>query len=351
MDYDAILAQVLMLLQREKRLSYRVLKLRFQLDDETLEALKEDLVYAKQLAVDEDGRVLVWTGGTSSALPTASAGPLPATPDVSPAQGEAAPIAPPPPDAERRQLTVMFCDLVDSTKLSSQLDPEEYRDVVRQYQRVCTDVIQRYDGRIAQLLGDGLLVYFSYPQAHEDDAQRAVRAGLGMLAAMGDLNSRLQQAKDIQLGVRLGIHTGLVVVGEMGSAGRQEQLALGETPNIAARLQGLAAPNILVISDATYRLVQGYFTCQDMGAHALRGVTEAMRLYHVLGESGATSRLEVAQPRGLTPLVGRESEVTLLQERWQQAQSGHGQVVLLTGEAGIGKSRLVQMLVVFQKWR
>ena len=152
MDYDAILAQVLMLLQREKRLSYRVLKLRFQLDDETLEALKEDLVYAKQLAVDEDGRVLVWTGGTSSAPPIASPVPLPATPDVSAAQGEAALVASPTPDAERRQLTVMFCDLVDSTKLSTQLDPEEYRDVVRAYQRVCADVITRYDGHIAQLL-------------------------------------------------------------------------------------------------------------------------------------------------------------------------------------------------------
>src|SRR5262249_31471095 len=208
----------------------------------------------------------------------------------------------------------------------------------------CTEVIRRYDGHITQLLGDGLLVYFGYPQAHEDDAQRAVHAGLGMLAAMGDLNSHLQQEKGIQLGVRLGIHTGLVVVGDMGGAGRQEQLALGETPNIASRIEGLAAANTLVISDATYRLVQGYFACQDLGVQALRGVTESMRLYHVLGESGATSRLDITQPRGLTPLVGREAEVTLLQERWQQAKSGQGQVVLLTGDAGIGKSRLVQML-------
>jgi class 3 adenylate cyclase/predicted ATPase len=311
-----------------------VLKLRLQLDDDTLEALKEDLVYAKKLAVDEDGRVLVWTGGTSSTPPTASPVPLPATPDV----------APPTPDAERRQLTVMFCDLVDSTRLASQLDPEDWRDVVSQYQRVCTDVIQRYDGHIAQLLGDGLLVYFSYPRAHEDDAQRAVRAGLGMLAALSDLNQGLQQAKGIQLGVRLGIHTGLVVVGEMGGAGRQEQLALGETPNIAARIEGLAAPNTIAISVATYRLVQGYFACQDLGAQSLRGVTEAMRIYHVLGESGATTRLEVAQPRGLTPLVGREQEIGLLEERWAQVKSGHGHVVLLSGDAGIGKSRLVQML-------
>ena len=187
-------------------------------------------------------------------------------------------------------------------------------------------------------LGDGLLVYFGYPQAHEDDAQRAVRTGLGILDAMGDLNTRLQQAKGIQLALRLGIHTGLVVVGDMGGAGRQEQLALGETPNIAARIQGLAAPNTLVISDATYRLVQGYFECQDLGAQTLRGVAEPVHVYRVLQESGARGRLDVAETRGLTPLVGRESEVTLLLERWEQVKAGQGQVVLLTGDAGIGKS-------------
>ena len=149
----------------------------------------------------------------------------------------------------------MFCDLIESTKLSSQLDPEEYRDVVRAYQRVCTDVIQRFDGHIAQLLGDGLLIYFGYPHAHEDDAQRAVRAGLGILDAMEDLKTRLKRDKGITLAIRLGIHTGLVVVGQMGGQGRQEQLALGETPNIASRIQGLAAPDTVVISDATYRLV------------------------------------------------------------------------------------------------
>src|SRR5262249_20737904 len=140
------------------------------------------------------------------------------------------------PDAERRQLTVMFCDLVDSTRLSSQLDPEEYRDVVRAYQAACTEVIRRYDGHIAQLLGDGLLVYFGYPQAHEDDAQRAVRTGLGILAALDDLQARLLQAQGRTLAVRLGIHTGLVVIGVLGDQGRHEHLALGETPNIAARI-------------------------------------------------------------------------------------------------------------------
>src|SRR5262249_13464471 len=156
---------------------------------------------------------------------------------------------------------------------------------------------------------------------HEDDAQRAVRTGLGILAAMGDLNQGLHQAKGIQLAIRIGIHTGLVVVGAMGGAGRQEQLALGETPNITARIQGLAEPNTIIISADTYRLIQGYFECQDLGSQTLRGAAEPVTVYQVLGESGATSRLDVAQPRGLTPLVGRESEVALLLERWEQAKA------------------------------
>src|SRR5262249_4767105 len=328
MDFVAVIDQVIALLRQRGRLTYRTLQRQFQLDEAALDDLKDELLYGQRLAVDEDGRVLVWTGGTPSALPTASPVPLPATPDVSRAPDEAAPGTPPRPDAERRQLTVLFCDLVDSTRLSSQLDPEEYREVVRAYQSACTEVIQRYDGHIVQLLGDGLLVYFGYPVAHEDDTQRAVRTGLGILNAMGDLNTRLQQEKGIQLAIHMGIHTGLVVVGEMGGAGRQEQLALGEVPNIASRIEGLAAPNTLVVSSATYRLIQGYFECQDLGAQALRGVTGAMRIYHVLSESGATSRLDIVQPRGLTPLVGREQEVGLLLERWEQAKAGHGQAVL-----------------------
>jgi class 3 adenylate cyclase/predicted ATPase len=250
----------------------------------------------------------------------------------------------PRPEGERRQLTVLFCDLVDSTALATQLDPEELREVVRAYQSVCAEVIQRFEGYIAQYLGDGLLVYFGYPQAHEDDGQRAVHAALGMVEAMGQLNQRLSQEGGVQLAMRIGIHTGLVVVGEMGGGGRQEQLALGETPNVAARLQGLAAPDTVLISAATQRLVQGLFTCQDLGLHTLRGVVTPMQVFHVLRESEAQSRLDVAVSRGLTPLVGREQEVRLLLERWAQVKDGHGQIVLLSGEAGIGKSRLVEVV-------
>jgi class 3 adenylate cyclase len=180
------------------------------------------------------------------------------------------PIAPHPPEAERRQLTVLFCDLVDSTALASQLDPEEWREVVRAYQHTCAAVIQRYDGHIAQYLGDGLLVYFGYPWAHEDDAQRAVRTGLGVVEAMAQLNARLTQERGVSLAVRLGCHTGLVVVGDVGGGARQEQLALGETPNLAARLQGIAAPKTLVISAATLPLLGGFFACQSLGTHLLK---------------------------------------------------------------------------------
>jgi predicted ATPase/class 3 adenylate cyclase len=348
MEYDEVLAQILELLQRERRLSYRMLKRRFALDDDFLEDVKEDLIYAKQLAVDEDNRVLVWRGN-AGVVPAPSPSVPQATPQPGPPESALAPVDAPsgvsgPSDAERRQLTVLFCDLVDSTRLASQLDPEDYRAVVRTYQQACAAVIQPFEGHIAQYLGDGLLVYFGYPQAHEDDAQRAVRTGLGILNAMQALHMRLGPNKGVRVAVRLGIHTGLVVVGAMGGGDRQEQLALGDTPNIAARLQGLAAPDTLVISTATYRLVQGYFVCQDLGMHTVKGVDQPIVAYQVLQESTVQSRLDVAAARGLTPMVGRETEVTLLRERWAQARDGLGQVVLLSGEAGIGKSRLVEVL-------
>jgi TOMM system kinase/cyclase fusion protein len=348
MDFYDVLERVLELLQRHKRVTYRALQRQFDLDAAYLEDLKAEIIEARQLAVDEEGKVLVWTGPTDapavSALPLPQAVPQPAAPQASPPH-DVAPLAQcGASEAQRRQLTVLFCDLVDSTPLARQLDPEDYCEVIRAYQTACADVIQRFDGYIAQYLGDGLLVYFGYPQAHEDDAQRAGRAGLEILDAIAPLKARLAADKGLQLAVRLGIHTGLVVVGAMGTRGRQESLAVGDTPNIAARLQGLAAPDTVVISDATWRLVQGYFACNDLGSQPLKGVETPVQAYRILGTSEAQSRLDVVSPRGLTPLVGRETEVTLLRERWAQARDGLGQVVLLSGEAGIGKSRLVMAL-------
>ena len=348
MDFYDVLDRVLEILQQHKRVTYRALQRQFDLDEAYLEDLKAEIIEARQLAIDEGGRVLVWNGASDTApasiFPLPQITPQPSTPEDSPSHDAPSPISDGASEAERRQLTVLFCDLVDSTTLARQLDPEDYREVVRAYQATCADVIQRFDGYIAQYLGDGLLVYFGYPQAHEDDAQRAVRAGLEMLDALAQLQARPVADQGIRLAVRLGIHTGLVVVGAMGTGGRQEALALGDTPNVAARLQGLAASDTVVVSDATWRLVQGYFAGYDLGLQTLKGVETPVQVYRVLGTSGAQSRLDVVSPRGLTPLVGREAEVALLRERWAQARDGLGQVVLLSGEAGIGKSRLVQVL-------
>jgi predicted ATPase/class 3 adenylate cyclase len=349
MTFEEILDQALAMLQRRGRVTYRTLQRQFNLDDAALEDLKDALLYAHPDVADDPGHGLRWRGETTSTPPPISSAPQPAprlaAQDLHVTQAESSSSAPHTTDAERRQLTVLFCDLVDSTVLASQLDPEEWREVVRAYQDTCAKVIARFEGHIAQYLGDGLLVYFGYPLAHEDDAQRAVRAGLGIVEAMVQLNTRLGHERGVQLAVRLGCHTGLVVVGEVGGGARQEQLALGETPNIAARLQGIAAPNTLVISAATLRLLGGFFACQSLGTPLLKGLARPLEVYQVLYESTARSRLEVAGRAGLTPLVGREQEAGLLRERWEQVKDGIGQVVLLSGEAGIGKSRLVQELM------
>jgi len=248
---------------------------------------------------------------------------------------------PAPADAERRQLTVMFCDLVGSTDLSQRLDAEDFRSVVRAYQESASQAIQRYAGHIAQYLGDGLLVYFGYPHAHENDAERAVRAGLEILTALGRLNDTLESTHGVRLAARVGIHTGPVVIGTMGVGATSEVLALGDTTNIAARLEAVAAPDSMVISGATLRLVGGMFLTQDLGTPPLKGIAKAIRAYAVLRATGVRSRLDV-DPRTLTPLVGRDQELGQLIDRWKRAGARAGQAVLIAGEPGIGKSRLLQ---------
>jgi class 3 adenylate cyclase len=346
--FAEIRAQVLTLLEEEGRVAYRVLKRQFALDDEYIEDLKADLIDAKRVAVDEDGKVLVWTGNPLSPTAPSASPPLPTVPS----QSEQPPLsARSTPEAERRQLTVMFCDLVGSTALSAQLDPEDYRAVVQQYQQACTEVIQRHDGYLAQYLGDGLLVYFGYPAAHEDDARRAVRTGLEIVAALEDKTpaplvgaplGRSLPPRTRGLQVRIGIHTGLVVVGEIGTHDKGELLALGETPNLAARIQGLADPATVLISAATQRLTDGQFECQPFGSHLLKGIDTPIAVYCVQSERQSSSPL--ARRSTLTPLVGREEELALLQRRWEQVKDREGQVVLLSGEPGIGKSRLVREL-------
>ena len=249
-----------------------------------------------------------------------------------------APTSPTPIDAERRQLTVMFCDLVGSTALSTRLDPEDLRGLIGTYHRAVADTVGRFDGFVAKYMGDGVLIYFGYPQAHEDDAERAVRAGLAVIEAVGRLPAR----QDLR--VRLGIATGLAVVGDLlGEGAAQERGVVGETPNLAARLQALAAPNTLVIGEATRRQIGGLFELADLGPQALAGFAEPQSAWRVVGESGMLSRFEALRS-GETPLVGREEEVEQLLRRWEQAKSGEGRVVLISGEPGIGKSRLTAAL-------
>jgi len=247
------------------------------------------------------------------------------------------------PDAERRQLTVMFCDLVGSATLSEKLDPEDLREVIREYQETCNKVIRRFDGHVAQYLGDGLLVYFGYPQAHEDDAQRAARTGLAIIEAVNRLNPSLQKQWKLELSVRVGIHTGLVVTGAVGEGSTRENLAIGETPNIAARLQGEAEPNTVLVSAATYQLIEGYFACQEPHNLVLKGFSQPMGVCRIDRVSTARILLYPATT-ALRPIVGREHETGLLFERWQRINEGMGQVVLLSGDAGIGKSRLLKAL-------
>ncbi len=249
-----------------------------------------------------------------------------------------------PAEAERRQLTVLFCDLADSTKLAADLGPEDWREMLRAYQESVVPVVERFDGYVAQYLGDGVVVYFGFPSAHEDDAERAVRAGLGIAEAIAQRQPELEKRYGRGPSVRLGIHTGPVVVGDVGSGERHEMLALGETINLAARIQAEADPGTVFVSAATLRLVRGIFVTADQGPHSLKGIRAPVQLHRVIQTSGVRSRLDVASTEGLTPFVGREQEVGLLLERWSQAKEGHGQVILLSGEAGIGKSRLVRVL-------
>ncbi len=245
-------------------------------------------------------------------------------------------------EAERRQLTVMFCDLVGSTALSARLDPEDLRAVIGAYHRCVAAVIEGSGGFVAKYMGDGVLAYFGYPRADEHDAERAVRAGLKLVEKVAGLDT----VAAVRLQVRVGIATGLVVVGDLiGQGMSQEQAVVGETPNLAARLQALAEPGTVVIAPGTRRLTGGLFEYADLGAVALRGLGAPVMAARVLRESAAESRFEALHGRELTPLVGRDEELALLQRRWQQAKAGEGRVVVLIGEPGIGKSRLAQAML------
>jgi class 3 adenylate cyclase len=236
---------------------------------------------------------------------------------------------------ERRQLTVMFCDLVGSTELSVRLDPEDLREVIGAYHHCVTEIVEGFGGFVARYMGDGVLVYFGYPQVHEDDAERAIRAGLGLIEAVGRL----------ELQARIGVATGLVVVGDLiGAGAAQEHSVVGETPNLAARLQALAKPDTVVIAAGTRRLIGDLFEYHDLGPIQVKGIAEPVAAWQVLRPSVGASRFEALRGATLSPLIGRDKEIDLLLGRWARARAGDGQIVLISGEPGIGKSRITAAL-------
>jgi class 3 adenylate cyclase/predicted ATPase len=308
---------------RENEINERVLP---SLTAEDLKELGITALGHRRILLDAIAALRADTGGKA---PSADVATTPAAPSSAPEDR-----------AERRQVTVMFSDLVGSTALSARMDPEDLREVISAYQKCVAETVQRFGGFVAKYMGDGVLIYFGYPQAHEDDAERAVRAALELVAAVGALKT------NAPLHTRVGIATGLVVVGDLiGSGGSQEQAIVGETPNLASRLQGVAEPNMVVIADGTRRLLGNLFELDDLGTKDLKGIAKPVRAWAALRPASVDSRFEAMHASGVTELVGREEELEILLRRWSKAKNGEGQVVLLSGEPGIGKSRLMAALM------
>jgi class 3 adenylate cyclase/predicted ATPase len=371
MKLQPILAQTVWLLLTEGRVSYDRLRLEFELDDQAIEAIRKELIQVKKFAVDKNGEFLLWAGAQQ---PSATANLQPtdtlASPQLTPlaSHGEAplprikgtrlvpsdtmalAPAPQAPSDAERRPLTVMFCDLADSTALSTKLDPEDLQDIIRAYQEGCTALIKEYEGYVAKYMGDGILVYFGYPVSLERNAERAVRSAVAIVEIMAGLNHTIGCDKGVDIAVRIGISTGTVVVGEIVGEGlAQERTVIGEAPNIAARLQGIAARNGVVIGALTKELAGAVFAYEDLGPKELKGITGAVLAWAVTGlkrETVAVSdAAEIRNAAEVAQLVGRDEETGLLRRAWHSTkEERRGQVVTISGEAGIGKSVLVDGL-------
>ncbi len=345
MDVYAVLDEIRTLLQRRGRVTYGALKVQFQLDDEHLEALKEELIEAEQLAVDEQGKVLVWAGAPASAPPLA---PLPATD-----QGQA-PLsytlqylaekiltARSALEGERKQVTVLFTDIKDSTELIKDLDPEAAQQLLEPALHVMMDAVHRFEGTVNQVLGDGIMALFGAPLGHEDHALRACYAALTMQTAMCNYTEAVRRAHGIKMRIRVGLNSGEVVVRAIGNDLHMDYSAVGQTMHLAARMEQLARPGTIRLSAATLRLVEGLVRVQALGPIPVRGMTEPVEVCELVRASVLCRRLQAAATRGLTSFVGREAELAALRQALDQASAGHGQVVAVVGEAGVGKSSLV----------
>src|SRR5262245_51418086 len=335
-----MLDQALAMLQRRGRVTYRTLKRQFNLDDDALEDLKAEIIKGQRLAVDEGGDVLVWTGGAPS--PVGPAGGLAHAPRTytPPHLAEKILTSRAALEGERKQVTVLFADVAGFSTLDERLDPEVVHDLInRCFVRITTEV-HRFEGTINQYTGDGVMALFAAPLAHEDSPRRAVHAALGIQRAIRDLAQALQAERGLSLQMRIGINTGLVVVGKIGDDLRMDYTAVGDTTNLAARLQQMAQPGSVVISAATQQHVAGFFELRDLGEVPVKGRT-SVHAFEVLRPRSRRTRFDVAVERGLTPLVGRERELATLRERFNEVKAGRGQVVGIAAEAGMGKSRLV----------
>jgi len=352
MTFDDILAQVLDLLQREKRVSYRALKRRFDLDDNYLEDVKDELIYAKKLAVDEDNRVLVWTGDQAAA---SAPPPVPGPPAlaVTPAPDhEREPLSYTPKhlaekilisrsalEGERKQVTVLFCDLANSTPVAERIGPEAMHTLLNRFFEVALNAVHRYEGTINQFLGDGFMALFGAPLAHEDHARRAVLAALALQRTLQEADLGKPYGEECQF--RMGLNSGLVVVGSIGDNLRMDYSAIGDTTNLSARLEQIAAPGTVLVSDATSRLVQGYVRLEALPPVEVKGKTEPVPIYTVIGTLPRRSPIASRSERILSPFVGRERELATLEALFAQVEAGQGQVVGIVAEAGGGKSRLL----------